>query len=115
MNNTYTLLIIGIVIICFLLTLVVMVQNPKGGGLSSTFGGGANQIGGVKKTGDFLEKSTWTLATILVVLILLINSPLALGGVNSTDAKILENRKEQSVMPDAKQTQQNTTAKDSAK
>ena len=47
-----------------------MVQNPKGGGLSSSFGGSA-QMGGVQKTTDFLDKSTWTLATILIVLILL--------------------------------------------
>ena len=46
-----------------------MVQNPKSGGLSSTLG--ANQIGGVQKTTDFLEKATWTLAGTLVVLILL--------------------------------------------
>jgi preprotein translocase subunit SecG len=37
-----------------------MVQNPKGGGLSSTFGN-SQQIGGVQKTTDFLDKSTWTL------------------------------------------------------
>lgn len=47
-----------------------MVQNPKGGGLSSSLGG-SSQIGGVQKTTDFLDKSTWTLATILIVLILL--------------------------------------------
>ena len=51
-----------------------MVQNPKGGGLSSSFGGGGTQqLGGVKKTTDFLDKSTWTLATLLLVLILLSN------------------------------------------
>ena len=51
-----------------------MVQNPKGGGLSSTFGGGGNQqIGGVQKTTDFLDKSTWALGTILIVLILITN------------------------------------------
>jgi preprotein translocase subunit SecG len=51
-----------------------MVQNPKGGGLSSSFGGGGNQqIGGVQKTTDFLDKSTWALATILIALILVTN------------------------------------------
>ncbi|SFU51326.1 preprotein translocase subunit SecG [Pustulibacterium marinum] len=87
--STYTLFIIGILVVCFLLVLVVMVQNPKGGGLSSTFGGSANTIGGVKKTGDFLEKSTWTLASILVVLILLTNATIHTSG---DDAKILQNR-----------------------
>ena len=50
-----------------------MVQNPKGGGLSSSFGGDSQQLGGVKKTTDFLDKSTWVLAGILLILILLSN------------------------------------------
>ena len=49
-----------------------MIQNPKGGGLSSAFGGG-NQIMGVKKTADILEKTTWILAAILVALCLVYN------------------------------------------
>ena len=61
-----------ILITCALLLLVILVQNPKGGGLSSTFGDG-NQFMGVKKTSDFLEKSTWTLALTLVALTLLSN------------------------------------------
>lgn len=47
-----------------------MVQNPKGGGLSSTLGSSA-QLGGVQKTTDFLDKSTWTLGTALILLVLL--------------------------------------------
>jgi preprotein translocase subunit SecG len=46
-----------------------MVQNPKGGGFSSSLGG--SQIGGVQKLQTFLDKSTWTLAAILIALILL--------------------------------------------
>ena len=46
-----------------------MVQNPKGGGLSSSFG--ATNLGGVQKTTDFLDKSTWTLSAILIALILI--------------------------------------------
>ncbi len=54
-----------------------MVQNPKGGGLSSSFGGGGTQqMGGVQKTTDFLDKSTWTLGGLLLVLILLSSIPL---------------------------------------
>jgi preprotein translocase subunit SecG len=56
-----------IILVCVFLVLVILVQNPKGGGLSSEFGS-ANQIGGVRKTADFLEKSTWGLAIALVVL-----------------------------------------------
>lgn len=67
-----------------------MVQNPKGGGLSSSFGGGGTQIvGGVKKTGDFLDKSTWTLATLLIVLILLSNVALK-GNYSAADSKLLQ-------------------------
>ncbi|NBL63814.1 preprotein translocase subunit SecG [Flavobacterium sp. NST-5] len=68
--STFTIFLVLITIVCFLLVLVIMVQNPKGGGLSSTLGGGG-QIGGVQKTSDFLDKSTWTLATALIILILL--------------------------------------------
>ena len=57
----YSFIIILIIIACILLMLVVLIQNPKGGGLSSTFGGISNQILGVKRTTDFLEKATWTL------------------------------------------------------
>ncbi len=66
-----------------------MVQNPKGGGLSSSFGGGTQQIGGVKKTGDFLDKSTWALAGLLLVLILVSNT--AIGGNSQvTESKALD-------------------------
>jgi len=65
----YGLFSILILITCALLLLVILVQNPKGGGLASTFGEG-NQFMGVKKTSDFLEKSTWTLALVLVALTL---------------------------------------------
>ena len=63
-----------LIIICsVLLVLIILIQNPKGGGLSSSFGGGASQMMGVKKTTDFLEKATWTLAIVLISLSLLSN------------------------------------------
>lgn len=62
-----TILTVLIIIVSILLILIVLVQNPKGGGLSSTFAG-SNQVMGVRKTADFLEKSSWTLAIVLVVL-----------------------------------------------
>jgi preprotein translocase subunit SecG len=61
-----TLLSIIIIIASILLVLVVFIQNPKGGGLSSDFGA-AHQLGGVQKTNDFIEKSTWTLAGVIMV------------------------------------------------
>ncbi len=65
----YGVVITLIVIIAVLLILVVLAQNPKGGGLSSQFGGsGTSQLMGVKKTGDLLEKLTWGLTIALLVL-----------------------------------------------
>ena len=68
-------LIVGIIIfISILLILVVLIQNSKGGGLSSQFGGSSsNQFMGVQKTNDLLEKATWTLAISIVVLTLVSN------------------------------------------
>ena len=81
---------IGLIIfVCFLLVLLVMVQNPKGGGLSSSFGGGGQQMGGVQKTSDFLDRSTWLLAGLLLILILLSN--ISLGTNNGTsDSRLLQ-------------------------
>ncbi|MFM7728031.1 MAG: preprotein translocase subunit SecG, partial [Flavobacteriales bacterium] len=57
-------------IISLLLALVVLVQNPKGGGLATGFQG-ATQVGGVQRTADFLEKATWYLGIGLFVLCLI--------------------------------------------
>lgn len=63
----YTAVSILIFIVCVLLILIVLVQNSKGGGLASSFAS-SNQIMGVRKTTDFLEKATWTLAGGMLVL-----------------------------------------------
>lgn len=63
----YTAISVLIVIVCILLILIVLVQNSKGGGLASSFAS-SNQIMGVRKTTDFLEKATWTLAGAMLVL-----------------------------------------------
>jgi preprotein translocase subunit SecG len=63
----YTLITVLIFIICILLVLIVLVQNSKGGGLASNFQA-STQVMGVRKTADFLEKATWTLAGALLVL-----------------------------------------------
>ncbi len=83
-----------------MLVLVIMVQNPKGGGLSSSFGGGGNQVvGGVKKTGDFLDKSTWTLASLLIVLILLSNVALK-GNYAQAESKVLQGDDIENTIPE---------------
>lgn len=58
-----------IIILSVLLALVVLAQNPKGGGLAAGFTG-AQQIGGVQRTADFMEKATWTLAGAVMILCL---------------------------------------------
>jgi len=88
--STFTIFLALMVVVAFLLIVVIMVQNPKGGGLSSSFGGGGTQqLGGVKKTTDFLDKSTWTLATILIALILLSNVAIN-GGSSTQESKALD-------------------------
>ena len=86
--NTFSIFLILIVIVAFLLVLVIMVQNPKGGGLASSFGGGGvQQLGGVKQTTDFLDKSTWALAILLLALILLSN--FAIENSNEKDEEFI--------------------------
>ncbi|WP_194765628.1 preprotein translocase subunit SecG [Tamlana sp. I1] len=88
--STFTIFLVLIVVVAFLLIVVIMVQNPKGGGLSSSFGGGGTQqLGGVKKTTDFLDKSTWTLSTLLLVLILVSNVAINRGPGNA-ESKALD-------------------------
>jgi preprotein translocase subunit SecG len=84
----FSIFLVLITIVCFLLIVVIMVQNPKGGGLSSTISG-SQMIGGVQKTTDFLDKSTWTLATILIALILLSGLSFT-GTLSEPDSKIID-------------------------
>jgi len=63
----FTVFIILAGIAAVLLILAVLIQNPKGGGVAANFSA-ANQIAGVKKTNEFIEKATWTLAIALIVL-----------------------------------------------
>ncbi len=66
------LIVFGIIIIIasIILGLIILIQNPKGGGLSSSLGGIGNQLMGVKQTTDILEKGTWLFAGIIGVLCL---------------------------------------------
>ena len=86
----YTALVITILFVSVLLGLIVLVQNSKGGGLVSNFGG-ANQMMGVRQTSDFLEKATWTLGGILVVLCLLSSITLPKNSNEGTPKSELEN------------------------
>jgi len=61
-----TIITLLIILASVLLVFIVLMQNPKGGGLSTDFGA-AQQMGGVKKTADFIEKATWSLAGFIAV------------------------------------------------
>lgn len=63
----YTLFVILIVLAALLMIGIVLIQESKGGGLASNFSS-YNQIGGVRKTTDFIEKTTWGLAVAMVVI-----------------------------------------------
>jgi preprotein translocase subunit SecG len=67
------LIVFGILVIIasVILGMIVLIQNPKGGGLASSFGGFGNQIMGVKQTTDVLEKGTWLFAAIVGILCLI--------------------------------------------
>lgn len=86
----YVTISVLILIVSFLMMLVVLVQNSKGGGLVSNFSS-QNQILGVRKTTDFLEKTTWTLAVLLVVFCLVSSVAIPKGGaqkVNQIDSQM---------------------------
>ncbi|MDI3527226.1 MAG: preprotein translocase subunit SecG [Tenuifilum sp.] len=90
----FTIIMTFVVIVSILLILIVLAQNPKGGGLSSTFAG-SNQVMGARRTADFLEKATWYLAIALVALSLLatITQPKHGGEQKSVvESKVKENQ-----------------------
>ena len=98
---TYTIFLLLILIIAVLLVLIIMVQNPKGGGLSSSFGGGGSQqVGGVQKTSDFLDRSTWILASLLLILILMSNVSLS-PGTSVSDSKLLQDNAIRQSIPES--------------
>jgi preprotein translocase subunit SecG len=81
-------LIILLILICAALAIFVLIQNPKGGGLST--GSSASNMFGVQRTGDVLEKGTWVLITAIVVITLSITTVAKNSGGASGDSKIQE-------------------------
>ena len=83
------LILFGILVIIasVILGLIVLVQNPKGGGLSGTLGGFSNQLMGVKQTTDVLEKGTWIFAGIVGILCIIspLFIPQSAGGSSKND------------------------------
>jgi len=74
-----------IILASIVLGLIILIQNPKGGGLSSSFGGLGNQLMGVKQTTDVLEKGTWVFAGIVAVLCLTSSLFIPKSGGSETD------------------------------
>jgi preprotein translocase subunit SecG len=64
------LFVVIIILASVILGLIILVQNPKGGGLAGNVGGFSNQLMGVKQTTDVLEKGTWVLAAVVGLLCL---------------------------------------------
>ncbi len=84
-----TLLVILLIIFCIALGLFILIQNPKGGGLAT--GGSGSNMFGVQRTGDVLEKGTWVLLTLIVVLSLAVTTIGKSGaGFSSSGSKIDE-------------------------
>jgi preprotein translocase subunit SecG len=87
----YLILVILTVVACVLLGAIVLIQNPKGGGLTSNFSS-SSQLMGVQKTGDFLEKGTWVLAISIMVLSLAINISTKTGTAKNPDMDQVEKK-----------------------
>ena len=69
----YSFIAIVLIIVCILTILVVLIQNPKGGGIAANFSNIPNSLMGVKKSSDFIEKATWGCALAILLLTLAIN------------------------------------------
>jgi preprotein translocase subunit SecG len=96
----YIFISILVIIACLLVIMVVLVQNSKGGGLASNFTS-AGQSMGVRKTADFLEKSTWTLGAAILLLSLAATAaiPRGEGGKESVIRSSIERAQDPSAIP----------------
>lgn len=84
------LFFILIVLASVVLGFIVLVQNPKGGGLSGSIGGFGNQFMGVKQTTDVLEKGTWLFAGIIGVLCLVSSLFIKTSGSTTVDTSVIQ-------------------------
>ncbi|TDM00257.1 MAG: preprotein translocase subunit SecG [Flavobacteriaceae bacterium] len=73
MSIGFQILMVLAIFLCVLVVIVILSQDPKGGGLSGSFGGGGTQMFGAQKTNDFLDKATWFLGGSIVLVIVLAN------------------------------------------
>jgi preprotein translocase subunit SecG len=94
----YIFVSVLVIIACFLQILIVLVQNSKGGGLAANFTS-AGQSMGIRKTADFLEKSTWTLAG--AILILCVVATATIPRESTSGRSRIENQIQNAVDPNA--------------
>ena len=107
------LISILIIVVCVLLALIVLIQNSKGGGLSSSFASN-NQIMGVRRTADVLEKTTWGFAIALFVLCLLGTPKRQVADANPTGTESVTRKKAETMAPAAAPQQQMPAAQPAA-
>jgi preprotein translocase subunit SecG len=94
----YIFVSVLVIIACILQILIVLVQNSKGGGLAANFTS-AGQSMGIRKTADFLEKSTWTLAGAILILCVVATASIPRGTVTAHSR--IENQIKNTVDPNA--------------
>jgi preprotein translocase subunit SecG len=94
----YIFVSVLVIIACFLQVLIVLVQNSKGGGLAANFTS-AGQSMGIRKTADFLEKSTWTLAASILILCVVATATIPRGSTSGRSR--IENQIQNAVDPNA--------------
>jgi len=95
----YIFISVLILIASILLILIVLVQNSKGGGLASGFSS-SNQIMGVRKTTDFLEKATWGLACAVIVLCIVITKFIPQQSANTQQQSVMQQQINEAVLVD---------------
>ncbi len=94
----YIFVSVIIILACFIQVMIVLVQNSKGGGLAANFTS-AGQSMGIRKTADFLEKSTWTLAATILILCVVATATIPRG--TTTERSRIENSIQNAVDPSA--------------
>ena len=94
----YIFISVLIIIACVLQVMIVLVQNSKGGGLAANFTS-AGQSMGIRKTADFLEKSTWTLAGSILLLCVIATATIPRG--STSERSRIENQIQNAVDPNA--------------
>ena len=94
----YVFVSVLVIIACVLQILIVLVQNSKGGGLAANFTS-TGQTMGIRKTADFLEKSTWTLAAAILILCVVATASIPRG--EASEQSRIQNQIDNAIDPNA--------------